>query len=92
MNKKELVAEISNTLSLPKIAVGDVIDCQLKVIGDKLAAGEEVQIIGFGTFKVVDRDERRGRNPRTGEEIIIAAHKAPIFTPGKTLKDFVQNS
>ena len=62
----------------------------ISVITETLAKGERVQLVGFGTFEVRDRAERKGRNPQTREEIIIPASKAPVFKAGKALKDSVQ--
>ena len=55
-----------------------------------LAAGDKVQLVGFGTFEVRERAARTGRNPQTGEDIAIAARSVPVFKPGKALKDAVQ--
>ena len=66
-------------------AVSAVID----VIGETLKDGEKVAIVGFGSFEVKERPARKARNPRTGEEIEIAASKAPAFKAGKALKDIV---
>ena len=62
----------------------------ISVITEALSRGEKVQLVGFGTFEVRDRAERKGRNPQTKEEIIIPASKAPVFKAGKALKDAVQ--
>ena len=60
-----------------------------EVIAEALAAGEKVQVVGFGSFEVRNRPARVARNPRTGEQIEIAASKAPVFKAGKALKDSV---
>ncbi|MFV1457194.1 HU family DNA-binding protein, partial [Bacillus mycoides] len=59
-------------------------------VKDTLAAGEKVQLLGFGTFEVRERAARKGRNPQTGEEMEIAASKVPAFKPGKELKEAVK--
>ncbi len=66
-----------------------IIGATLSAIGDALASGERVQLVGFGSFEVRERAERVGRNPRTREEILIPACKVPAFKAGKTLKDKV---
>ena len=60
-----------------------------EVVAKELKKGEKIQLVGFGTFEVVDRDAREGRNPKTGETMTIAASKAPKFKAGKALKDEV---
>ncbi|KKR76560.1 MAG: DNA-binding protein HU-beta [Candidatus Levybacteria bacterium GW2011_GWA2_40_8] len=79
----ELVAKKAN---LTNKAARESVSATLNGIRDSLKRGEKVVITGFGTFSVRKREERPGRNPKTGERIIIAARKAPGFTPGKTLK------
>lgn len=61
----------------------------MSVVGDTLAKGDQVSLVGFGTFLVREREARTGRNPRTGESIQIAASKTPSFKAGKALKDRV---
>lgn len=63
----------------------------IDTISDALVAGEKVQLIGFGTFEVRDRKEKKSKNPQTGADIIVPAKKAPAFKAGKTLKDAVNN-
>ncbi|HEX2998900.1 MAG TPA: HU family DNA-binding protein [Armatimonadota bacterium] len=87
MNKSDLVAAVAQKTGLKRsdadAAVGAVVD----TIREQLNQGDEVSIIGFGTFGVRSRAERTGRNPRTGEAITISASKTPVFRPGKALKD-----
>ena len=64
-------------------------DCVFSSITKAMKAGEPVTLVGFGTFKVVERKARKGRNPQTGEEIDIEGSKAPQFTAGKALKEAV---
>jgi DNA-binding protein HU-beta len=89
MNKGDLINEVAKVVSTKKEAQAAV-DCVLSSITDALAKGDSVTITGFGTFKVVKRKARTGRNPQTGEEIKIKATKAPKFTPGKAFKDAVK--
>lgn len=88
MNKSELIKKISNTVGSKKDAEV-VLDAVFDTIKKALAKGEEIRLTGFGSFKVNGRAARTGRNPRTGQEIKIAASKAPVFKPGKELKDAV---
>ncbi|MBW2443273.1 MAG: HU family DNA-binding protein [Deltaproteobacteria bacterium] len=89
MNKSELINEVANVVSTKKEAQSAV-DCMLSTITKAMKKGEDVVLTGFGTFKVVKRKARKGRNPYTGEEIKIKATKAPKFTPGKALKEAVR--
>jgi len=93
LNKGELFNEISNQLELTdrnqKVRVANIVNAILDTIANKLADGEAINIVGFGRFFVEERAARTGRNPRTGEEIQIAAAKAVKFTPGQRLKDAV---
>ena len=88
MNKGDLVSEVSQVLASKKDAQAAV-DTVLAAIANSLKKGEDVTLVGFGTFKVADRKARMGRNPRTGEEIKIKAAKVPKFVPGKALKEAV---
>ncbi len=89
MNKGDLINEVSKILTTKKEAQAAV-DCVLSSITKALGKGDSVSLIGFGTFKVVDRKARKGRNPQTGEEIYIAASKVPKFVAGKALKEAVK--
>lgn len=88
MNKTDLVNEVAKVLGKKKDAQAAV-DCVLETITGTLKKGDSVSLIGFGTFKVVKREARKGRNPQTGEEMKIKARKVPKFVAGKTLKDSV---
>ena len=88
MNKNELITKIAET-GLSKKDAGIALDAAIAAIGDALANGESVQLIGFGTFSVKERAAREGRNPRTGEVVKIKAAKTPAFKAGKALKDNV---
>ncbi|MGA8178464.1 MAG: HU family DNA-binding protein [Desulfobacterales bacterium] len=89
MNKADLVNEVSKALKTKKDAQAAV-DIVLSSITEALGKGEDVSLVGFGTFKVANRSARKGRNPQTGEEIFIAASKVPKFAPGKALKEAVK--
>ncbi|WP_045407371.1 HU family DNA-binding protein [Vibrio jasicida] len=87
MNKTELVAHIAEAADLSKADATRALDAMMESITEALKDGDEVTLIGFGTFKVNARAAREGRNPRTGETINIAASKVPAFKAGKALKD-----
>jgi DNA-binding protein HU-beta len=89
MNKSELINEVANVVSTKKEAQ-EAVDCVFSSITKAMQSGDTVTLVGFGTFKVVDRKARKGRIPQTGAEIDIKASKAPKFTPGKALKAAVQ--
>ena len=89
MNKGELVAALAAKTELSKKDSEAALNGLLDVIGETIANGEKVQLIGFGTFESKTRPARTARNPRTGEEVKIAASKAPVFKAGKALKDKV---
>ena len=89
MNKSELVAHIATSAGLTKAQATAALQAFETSVIDTLANGGEVTLIGFGTFKVTDRAARTGRNPKTGEEIQIAASKVPTFKAGKALKQAV---
>ena len=90
MNKSELIKQIADRAGLSQAKAGDALDAFCASVIDALSQGIEVTIIGFGTFKVSDRAERKGRNPKTGEAIAIHASRAPKFSAGKALKDAVK--
>ena len=89
MNKGELVAALAAKTELSKKDSEAALNALVDVIGDTIAKGEKVQLIGVGTFESKARPARTARNPRTGEEVKIAASKAPAFKAGKALKDKV---
>ena len=89
MNKAELVAAIAAKTGDTKKGAEASVNAFVDVITDALAKGDKVQLVGFGSFEVRKRAARKGRNPRTKEEIKIPASKAPVFTAGKALKDLV---
>ncbi|NLZ92884.1 MAG: HU family DNA-binding protein [Firmicutes bacterium] len=90
MNKSELISVVAEKTGFTKKDTEKVVNAVFDGIGEALAKGDKVQIIGFGTFDVRDRKEREGRNPATGETITIPAVKVPVFKAGKALKDSVK--
>jgi DNA-binding protein HU-beta len=88
MNKGDLINEVAKLVSTKKEAQ-EAVDCVFSSITGALKEGDTVTLVGFGSFKVVERKARKGRNPQTGEEIDIKASKAPKFTPGQALKEAV---
>ena len=91
MNKGDLVATVAEKTNMSRTQAGDIIEAALTVITDALKKGEEVKLVGFGTFLVADRAAGMARNPRTGEQIAVPASKAPKFKAGQGLKDAVNN-
>ena len=89
MKKNDLIAQVAGTSGLSKSDAGKALDAVLDTITSALASGDEVRIIGFGTFSVSNRAATTGRNPRTVEVIKIAASKLPKFKAGSPLKDAV---
>ena len=89
MNKAELITAIAEHANLTKADTTRALDGLLKTIETTLASGDSVALVGFGSFEVKARAERKGRNPQTGEEITITAANIPSFKPGKGLKDAV---
>lgn len=89
MTKADLIHKIFVNNDVSFDATETVIDAVFQAIFDELAAGGEVKILGFGTFRVTERPARRGRNPRTGEEITLPASRHVHFAQGKALKTAV---
>ena len=89
MNKSELIAAVSQSAGLTKKDTERAINAALDAITASLRNGEKVQISGFGTFEVKDREARIGRNPHTKEAIDIPATSVPVFKASKALKDTV---
>ena len=89
MNKQELVDAIAEKSGLSKTDAEKALKFTTEAISEALVAGDKVQLVGFGTFEVSERAARKGRNPRTGEEMKIKAAKTPKFRAGKGLKDEV---
>lgn len=89
MNKAQIIAAVAAESNISKKDAGSIIDSFLNNVGESLKSDQEVSIFGFGTFKVTERSARIGRNPKTGEDIQIAAKKVVSFKPMKALKDKV---
>ena len=89
MNKNELVAAVADDSGLSKADAAKAVDAVFDSISGALKKGDEVRLVGFGTFAVTSRAATTGRNPRTGEQINIPASKQPKFKAGKGLKDAV---
>ena len=89
MNKAELINAVSEKSGLSKRDSELAVIADFDVITDCLSQGDKVQLVGFGAFEVRERAQRKGRNPKTKEEIDIPASKVPVFKPGKLLKDIV---
>lgn len=92
MNKSELVAAIAEKSELSKKDAEKALKAFTDTVAEQLKKGEKIQLVGFGTFEVVKRAARTGKNPQTGKAIKIPASKAPKFKAGKALKDTVNTS
>ncbi|MWV53859.1 HU family DNA-binding protein [Chlorobium phaeovibrioides] len=89
MSKAELVEKIAAQANLTKVDAEKSVNAFINVVTSSLKAGDDVTLVGFGTFTTGDRAERQGRNPQTGKTITIPAKKVVKFKPGKALKDEV---
>ncbi|EOD54515.1 nucleoid-associated protein HU-beta [Aeromonas molluscorum] len=89
MNKSQLIDKIADGADISKAAAGRALDAFIDAVGEALKGGDQVALVGFGTFAVRERAARSGRNPQTGATIEIAAGKVPAFKAGKALKDAV---
>lgn len=89
MNKSEFVDAVAQNADIPKATASKAVDAMVDVISSTLKRGQQVSLVGFGTFLTRDREARQGRNPRTGETIQIKASRVPSFKAGKGLKDAV---
>ncbi len=89
MNKGEIVNAVADGSGLSKADAERALDALIDAVKTALQKGDQVSLVGFGTFVVRSRAARTGRNPRTGEDISIPASKVPAFKPGKALKDAV---
>lgn len=87
MNKADFIDAISTATGYEKKVTGETVDALIEVVKKALKKGEEIRLVGFGTFTVAKRKATTGRNPRTGESIKIKASIMPKFKPGKALKD-----
>jgi DNA-binding protein HU-beta len=87
VNRNELVDSVSSKTDMKKSEASKAVDAVFDAIAEALKGGDEVRLVGFGTFSVASRAASEGRNPRTGEKIQIAASKQAKFKPGKGLRD-----
>lgn len=90
MNKAELVSAISTRTKLNKVQVENYLNCTLEIIQKMVSQGEEVKLVGFGTFCKTERKPKTGRNPKTGQTYKIPTTQVPRFKPGKDFKDLVK--
>ena len=91
MTKTELVAAMAENAELTKKDSDKVLNAFISIVTNELKKGNKVALPGFGTFETRKRAERKGKNPQTGEELVIPACIAPAFKPGKALKDLINN-
>lgn len=89
MNKQDLVAKVAQQADISKSKAAEAVDAVIDAIKGSLKKGDDVRLVGFGTFSVANRAATTGRNPRTGEPIKIPASKQPKFKAGKELKEAV---
>ncbi|HEV2073364.1 MAG TPA: HU family DNA-binding protein [Thermomicrobiales bacterium] len=90
MRKQDLVRAVAEATQQNEGSSSKAVNAVFSAIEDALSSGDEVTISGFGSFKVVERAARQGRNPQTGEEMTIKARKSPVFRPGTQLKRAVE--
>ncbi|MFA6769730.1 MAG: HU family DNA-binding protein [Bacteroidales bacterium] len=90
MNKAELISAIAAQSNLTKVDSKKALDAFINVAGETLKNGDRLTLVGFGSFSVMERNARIGRNPRTGEKIQIAAKKVVKFKPGAELEEIVK--
>ncbi len=89
MNKQDLVSKVADSADISKQKAASAVDAVVDAIKGSLKKGDDVRLVGFGTFSITERAATTGRNPRTGEPIPIAAKKVPKFKAGKELKEAV---
>ncbi|MCI8525703.1 MAG: HU family DNA-binding protein [Oscillospiraceae bacterium] len=89
MNKTELITEVAKKTGMSKKDMERAVNATVDAITEALAAGDKVQLVGFGSFETKERGARVGRNPKTKESIEIPAARVPVFKAGKALKDEV---
>ncbi len=90
MNKSELIAAIAAKAEISKKDAEGALNAFVEAVKGALKKGDKVQLVGFGSFEVRERAERKGRNPQTKKEIVIPATKVPVFKAGKALKDEIK--
>ncbi len=92
MTKAELVEEVSRVSDLTKKHSEVIVDTVFKSIIDALHRGEKIELRGFGSFRLRQREPRKGRNPKTGDKVDVPPKKVPYFKPGKELKELINRS
>ncbi|MEQ8176462.1 MAG: HU family DNA-binding protein [Syntrophomonadaceae bacterium] len=90
MNKADIVEQMAEALGKSKKDSEKIFNCLMECLTDALVDGEKIQLVGFGTIEVRERQPRKGRNPQSGEVINIPGGRVPSFKPGKALKDAVK--
>lgn len=90
MNKSELIKAVAKETGNTVVSTRAALECAFDEIKNALASGDNVRLLGFGTFKIREKSERTGRNPQTGENITIPAHKVVAFKPGSELAELVK--
>ena len=90
MNKAQLVERVAKTTKLTKVQSEAVIDATIKIIQSAVSKGDDVKLVGFGTFSRAQRAARTGHNPKTGTKVSIPSTKVPKFRPGKDFKEIVR--
>ena len=89
MNKAQLIEKVAEKTGLTKTQSEEFLDATLQIIQKSVAKGDEVKLVGFGTFSRLHRKSRNGRNPKTGAPVVIPGSKVPRFKPGKDFKDLL---
>ena len=92
MTKAELVEEVSKVADLTKKHSEVIVDTVFKSIIKALHRGEKIELRGFGSFRLRQREPRKGRNPKTGDKVDVPPKKVPYFKPGKELKELINHS
>lgn len=92
MTKAELVEEVARNVELPKKHAEDIVSTVFESIVSSLQRGDKVELRGFGSFRIRERSERMGRNPKTGEPVPVPAKRIPYFKPGKQLRELLNGS
>ena len=92
MTKAELIEEVSRVSDLTKKHSEIIVDTVFKSIINALHRGDKIELRGFGSFRIRQRESRKGRNPKTGERVHVPAKKVPYFKPGKELKELINQS
>ena len=92
MTKAELVEEVSKVSDLTKKHSEVIVDSVFQTIIDALHRGEKIELRGFGSFRLRQREPRKGRNPKTGDKVDVPPKKVPYFKPGKELKDLINQA